>query len=76
VTPPAVAYAAVRDEAARYGVAIDHPELIGLIPRAAVGEGGDWLPLDFNRDRILENRIARVMGVMIYFDAGPGQSET
>ena len=39
VTPPAVAIAAVRDEAERLGVEAGDAELVGLVPRAALRGG-------------------------------------
>ena len=49
----------VRREAARYGAAITHTELVGLIPRAALVDAAQWyLQLDgLQADQILENRL-------------------
>ena len=61
VTPPAVVFAAVQREAARYGVAIRESELIGLIPQAALsGTSAAALHLaGFRDDQVLEVRLAR-----------------
>ncbi|MEZ0396114.1 MAG: glutamate formimidoyltransferase [Anaerolineales bacterium] len=50
---------AIRREAARYGVAIHHSELVGLIPQEALIDSAVWyLQLDgFTPDQILENRL-------------------
>ncbi len=49
----------VRELAAARRVEIAECELIGLIPRAALKDSEDWLPLvtGFNSGRILENRL-------------------
>jgi glutamate formiminotransferase / formiminotetrahydrofolate cyclodeaminase len=49
----------VRREAARYGVAIHHSELVGLIPQEALTDTAVWyLQLDdFNPEQILEQRL-------------------
>lgn len=61
VTPPAVVFAAVQREAARYGVAVRESELIGLIPQAALsGTSAAALQLaGFRDDQVLEVRLAR-----------------
>ncbi|HHH40960.1 MAG TPA: glutamate formimidoyltransferase [Chloroflexi bacterium] len=53
----------IRQEAARYGVAVTHSELVGLIPQAALVEAARWhLQLDlFEPDQVLENRLAAAM---------------
>jgi glutamate formiminotransferase len=64
VTPLAVVFEAVREEAQRLGVAVLETEIIGLIPSAAL-QGCNVTELkirDFCADRILENRLARVLG--------------
>ena len=50
---------AIRREAARYGVAIHHSELIGLIPGEALMDAAAWyLQLDgFAPEQVLENRL-------------------
>ena len=59
-TPVARVVEAIRTEAARYGLAIEKSELIGLIPQAALADAAAWyLQLhEFDPDQILENRIA------------------
>ncbi len=49
----------VRREAARYGVAIHHSEVVGLIPQEALMDAAVWyLQLDsFRADQVLENRL-------------------
>jgi len=49
----------VRREAARYGVAIHHSELVGLIPQEALIDSAVWyLQLDqFEAEQILERRL-------------------
>jgi len=53
----------IRREAARYGVAIHHSELVGLIPQEALVDAAQWyLQLDsFNADQILEQRLFGVL---------------
>ena len=50
----------IRVEAARYGVAIHHSELVGLIPQEALTDSAAWyLQLDgFEPHQILENRLS------------------
>jgi glutamate formiminotransferase len=50
----------IRREAARYGVAIESSELIGMIPQEALLEAAAWyLQLDnFDPGMVLENRLA------------------
>jgi glutamate formiminotransferase len=59
VTGVGRAFAAVRDEAAREGVAVAGSELIGLAPRAAFEEAAASLLAlgGFHRGMVLENRI-------------------
>jgi glutamate formiminotransferase/formiminotetrahydrofolate cyclodeaminase len=49
----------IRREAQRYGVAIHHCELVGLIPQEALFDAATWyLQLDgFNAGQVLENRL-------------------
>lgn len=49
----------IRREAARYGTAIHHCELVGLIPEAAILDAAVWhLQLDqFEPDQVLERRL-------------------
>jgi len=54
----------VTEEAAKYGAKPVESELIGLIPRQAVeGAAAEFLRLTvFDSDRVVENRLATVMG--------------
>jgi len=58
-TPIARVVEMVRREAARYGAAIHHTELVGLIPQEAIVDAAVWhLQLDgFEPEQILENRL-------------------
>jgi glutamate formiminotransferase / formiminotetrahydrofolate cyclodeaminase len=49
----------LRSEAARYGVAVTHTELVGLIPQQALVDAAQWhLQLDlFEPGQILENKL-------------------
>jgi glutamate formiminotransferase/formiminotetrahydrofolate cyclodeaminase len=60
-TPIALVVEAVRREAERYGVAIHHSELVGLIPQEALMDAAIWYAqLDnFKAEQVLENRIGR-----------------
>jgi glutamate formiminotransferase / formiminotetrahydrofolate cyclodeaminase len=60
-TPLLVVVDAIRREAARYGVAIHHSELIGLIPQAALVDAEYWAPqINFHvTDQILETRLEK-----------------
>ena len=53
----------IRREAARYGAAITHSELVGLIPEDALIESAHWyLQLDgFTPDQVLERRLQQVL---------------
>ncbi len=59
-TPLARVVEMIRREAARYGVAIHHSELVGLIPQEALVDAAVWyMQLDqFEKDQILETRLA------------------
>jgi glutamate formiminotransferase/formiminotetrahydrofolate cyclodeaminase len=63
-TPLARVVEMIRREAARYGVAIHHSELVGLIPQQALVDAAQWyLQLDqFKRDQVLEQRLAATRG--------------
>lgn len=52
----------IRREAARYGTAIHHSELVGLIPQEALARAAVWfLQLDeFNTNQILEQKLQEV----------------
>lgn len=58
-TPVARVVEMVRREAARYGVALHHTELVGLIPQEAMVDASTWyLQLDqFEPEQILETRL-------------------
>ncbi len=58
-TPIARVVEQIRREAARYGTAIHHSELIGMIPQQALIDAARWyLQLDqFSPDQILETRL-------------------
>ena len=57
--PVSTVFAAVRAEAAMYGVTIAGSEIIGLIPRKALAGSEEWLPTvsNFSPEMILENRL-------------------
>jgi glutamate formiminotransferase len=63
VTPPAAAFAAVADLAARAGARVVRSEVVGLVPAAALaGTDPAELRLDgFTPDLLLEQRLARVL---------------
>jgi glutamate formiminotransferase/formiminotetrahydrofolate cyclodeaminase len=54
----------IRREAERYGVTVDHSELVGLIPQAALIDTARWyLQLDqFQPDQVLETRLYTALG--------------
>jgi len=68
-TPVARAIEFIRREAQRYGVAIHHSELVGLIPQEALVDAAVWYTqLDqFDKEQILESRL---------FAIDDGQSST
>ncbi len=53
----------IRREAARYGVAIHHSELVGLIPEEALVDTAVWyLQLDqFEKDQVVERRLSAAL---------------
>lgn len=59
-TPLALVVEMIRREAARYGAAIHHCELVGLIPQDALLDAAQWyLQLDqFEAEQVLERRLA------------------
>ena len=59
-TPLARVVELIRREAERYGVAVHHSELVGLIPQEALVEAARWyLQLDqFEPEQVLERRLA------------------
>ena len=49
----------IRSEAARYGVAVTHSELVGLTPQRALVDAACWyLQLNLAPEQVLENRLA------------------
>lgn len=58
-TPIALVVEMIRLEAARYGVAVHHSELVGLIPQKALVDAAVWyLQLDqFQPNQVLETRL-------------------
>lgn len=58
-TPVARVVELIRREAARYGTAIHHSELVGLIPQDALEDAAVWyLQMDqFSPDQVLEKRL-------------------
>jgi len=58
-TPIAQTVEFVRREAQRYGVAVHHSELVGLIPQKALTDAAVWyLQLDpYEDDQLLENKL-------------------
>ncbi len=62
-TPVHRAVELIRREAARYGAAITHTELVGLIPEEALCEAARWyLQLDkFEGNQVLERRMREVL---------------
>lgn len=61
-TPIAQVVEFVRREAYRYGVAVHHSELVGLIPQKALTDAAVWyLQLDqYEDEQILENKLSTV----------------
>jgi glutamate formiminotransferase/formiminotetrahydrofolate cyclodeaminase len=59
-TPLARVVEAVRREAQRYGVGVDHSELVGLIPQEALVSAAVWyMQLDqFTPEQVLETRLS------------------
>ena len=54
----------VKREAARYGVAVQSSEIVGLVPKRAIEDAAEWFLQveNFDSSLILENRLAAVMG--------------
>nr|HID12348.1 glutamate formimidoyltransferase [Anaerolineae bacterium] len=49
----------IRSEATRYGVAVTHSELVGLVPQRALIDAACWyLQLEIAPEQVLENRLA------------------
>jgi len=63
-TPIAMVVETIRREAARYGTAIHHSELVGLIPQEALIDAAVWYAqLDqFESDQVLEYRLEQADG--------------
>src|SRR5437763_8338928 len=63
-TPIARVFEFVKREAVRYGVKPVSSEIVGLIPKKALEEAAEWFLQveNFDSSRILENRLAAVMG--------------
>jgi glutamate formiminotransferase/formiminotetrahydrofolate cyclodeaminase len=72
-TPVHRAVEAVRREAARYGAAVHHSELVGLIPQEALIDSAAWyLQLDgFEPEQVLEQRLYAAASA-----AGPAAGST
>jgi glutamate formiminotransferase/formiminotetrahydrofolate cyclodeaminase len=66
----------IRREAARYGTAVHHSEVVGLIPQAALVDAAVWYTqLDqFSPDQILESRLYET-GMMADESSSPAGSE-
>jgi glutamate formiminotransferase/formiminotetrahydrofolate cyclodeaminase len=60
LTPVGRVVEMIRREAAAYGVAIHHSELVGLIPQAALTDAAGWyLQMEgFKPEQVLENRLS------------------
>ncbi len=71
-TPVARVVETIRREAARYGVAVHHSELVGLIPQEALIDAARWYTqLDqFEPEQVLEYRLAAAQQ-----EASPSASE-
>ncbi|MBA4374608.1 MAG: glutamate formimidoyltransferase [Anaerolinea sp.] len=72
-TPVARIVEAVRREAERYGVTIQHSELVGLIPQDAMIDAAVWYTQldDFKHDQLLENRLFELMQTAATDKKGP-----
>ena len=59
-TPVHRVFEAVRNEAARYGVAVAGSEIVGLVPKKALEMTAEWYlrAENFRPDLVLENRLA------------------
>jgi glutamate formiminotransferase len=64
LTPIARVFEFVKREAARYGVAVQSSEIVGLVPKRAIENAAEWFLQveNFDSSLILENRLAAVMG--------------
>jgi glutamate formiminotransferase/formiminotetrahydrofolate cyclodeaminase len=55
----------IRREAARYGAAVTHSELVGLVPQEALVDAAAWyLQLDLDPHQVLENRLREEAGLI------------
>ncbi|TAL08878.1 MAG: glutamate formimidoyltransferase [Nitrospirae bacterium] len=72
-TPVHAAFAAVKAEAARHGVAVSGSEVIGLIPEAAVSQvAAHHLMLEnFSMSQVLEARMAQALTQDVSATVGP-----
>jgi glutamate formiminotransferase/formiminotetrahydrofolate cyclodeaminase len=63
-TPMARVVELIRREAKRFGVAISHSEMVGLVPQSALIDAAQWyLQMDqFEPDQVLETRLFRALG--------------
>jgi glutamate formiminotransferase / formiminotetrahydrofolate cyclodeaminase len=63
VTPMARVFEFVKREAARYGVAVQSSEIVGLVPKRALENAAEWFLQveNFDSSLILENRLAAVV---------------
>ena len=70
-TPVALVVEMIRREAQRYGVAIHHSELVGLIPQEAVVDAAVWyMQLDqFEKEQVLETRLTAAQEKADFLDA-------
>jgi glutamate formiminotransferase/formiminotetrahydrofolate cyclodeaminase len=60
-TPIHQALELIRREAARYGAAVAHSELVGLAPQQALLDAATWyLQLDLDPRQVLENRLQNI----------------
>jgi glutamate formiminotransferase len=64
LTPMARVFEFVKREAARYGVAVESSEIVGLVPKRAIENAAEWFLQveNFDSSLILENRLASVTG--------------
>jgi glutamate formiminotransferase / formiminotetrahydrofolate cyclodeaminase len=69
-TPVARVVEMIRREAQRYGVAVHHSELVGLIPQEALVDAAVWYTqLDqFEKEQVLETRLATTQEKVDFLD--------
>lgn len=77
-TPMARVVEMIRSEAARYGVAVHHSELVGLIPQEAITDAAVWyLQMDqFEPDQVLERQLFAFLQEGAETSAGERADET